>query len=307
MLQCVFLDIPGPVHQFIGPLQDGFDFFILQRGRDGEIIPGQFQIVLGPLAAGCLDLAEAAVVTGFIFALTFRRQFCRRLQHRFGPLEQFFLAHGAGADVVPAGLEDSHGHLADIIDAIKQVQRTEGIAHHLRILLGIHQDSQAMLVIDDCQGIVGYDEAVACSKTAWHPLGKVQPLFDHDHRVLAGCFGCGQAFHDELRVFISAFRHLLIKERESLRRVFQLLPQRRLHLEFTERMGICSLAGEFTGGIRQLGTFLCRRRAGQPAVAGRCGQHRMFIRHGQSPPVPSGMLRTVPHQYRTACPLRTSG
>ena len=125
-----------------------------------------------------------------------------------------------------------------------------------------------MLVIDDCQGIVGYDEAVACSKTAWHPLGKVQPLFDHDHRVLAGCFGCGQAFHDELRVFISAFRHLLIKVRESLRRIFQFLPQRRLHLEFAERMGIRSLAGEFTGGIRQLGTFLRRRRAGQPTITG---------------------------------------
>ena len=97
-----------------------------------------------------------------------------------------------------------------------------------------------MLVIDDCQGIVGYDEAVACSKPAWHPLGKVQPLFDHDQRVLAGCFGCGQAFHDKLRVFISAFRHLLIKVRESLRRIFQFLPQRRLHLEFAERMGIRS-------------------------------------------------------------------
>ena len=30
-----------------------------------------------------------------------------------------FDVDGAGADVVPAGLEDRHGHLADIIDAIK--------------------------------------------------------------------------------------------------------------------------------------------------------------------------------------------
>ena len=164
-----------------------------------------------------------------------------------------------------------------------------------------------MLVIDDRQSIVGHDETVACSESAGYPLGKVQPLFNHDQRILAGCFGGGQAFHDELRVFIGALRHFLIKECEFLRRVFQLLAQSRLYLEFAERMGIRSLTGEFTGGIRQLGTFLRRRRAGQPTITGRCGQHRVFIRHGQSPPVPSGMLCTAPYQCRTACPPRTSG
>ena len=247
------------------------------------------------------------MVASLVLPFAFVRQFCRGLQHRFGPVEQCFLAHGAGTDVVPAGLEDGHGHLADIIDAIEQVQCAEGIAHHLRILLGIHQDSQAVLVIDDRQGIVGHDEAVACSEPARNPLGKVQLLFNHNQRVLAGCFGRCQTFHNELRIFISAFRHLLIKVRQGFRRVFHLLPQSCLHLEFAERMGICSLAGEFTGGIRQIGTFLGGRRAGQPSVAGRCGQHRVFTRHDRSPLAPSGTLHTVPHQCRTACPPHTSG
>lgn len=62
--QGVLFDVVGPFGQMVHHHEDGVDLMILQLGGHDEVVPGGFQVVLGPLTAGGLDLAEPAVVAG---------------------------------------------------------------------------------------------------------------------------------------------------------------------------------------------------------------------------------------------------
>ena len=58
------------------------------------------------------------------------------------------------------------------------------------IVTDTYEDSEAVLVIDDLQYFIGYDDTVAGSEAIFYPAGEIQSLFDHDLRILAEFFCC---------------------------------------------------------------------------------------------------------------------
>ena len=195
----------------------------------------------------------------------------------------------------------------DIVDPVKKVQSSQGIAHHLRILLCFHQHSQPVFVVNNGQCVIRHNQAVPGTKSFRHPPRKIQALFHQNQRILTDGFGLCQALQHKLGIGIGAFGHFFIKIGQGLGGILFFLPQSLLHLIFAKGMGLRSLPSKLTLHIRQLGTFQGRRRTGQPAVAGRGREHRMVTRHGPSPPVLSGRPHTSPAPYWTACRPHTFG
>ena len=58
------------------------------------------------------------------------------------------------------------------------------------IVTGTYEDSETVLVIDDLQYFIGYDDTVAGSEAIFYPAGEVKPLLDHDLWILAEFFCC---------------------------------------------------------------------------------------------------------------------
>ena len=114
-------------------------------------------------------LAELAVVPGLEFAAADIGEFRSRFQDGFRPMEQIRLVHLIGTDIFPAWLEDCHPDGIDIIDSVVDLQCAEGIAHHLRVVLSFHKDTESVFEIDDVKNLVSDDEAVPGSETVWHP------------------------------------------------------------------------------------------------------------------------------------------
>ena len=125
------------------------------------------------------------MVAGGKFAFAVIGELCGGLQDFFRPCKQVFLAYREGADVLTPWLEDRHLYGFDVIDPVVGVQGSEGVTHHLRIVLSFHQDSKTIFEIYDLKDFVRYDETVAGSETVRYPLGEVQPLLYQNLRILA--------------------------------------------------------------------------------------------------------------------------
>ena len=65
-----------------------------------------------------------------------------------------------GADILPSWLVNGHADLIDVIDVIKEFQRTEGVALHLRIFFSGNKNAEAVFEINDPERAVRDDDAV---------------------------------------------------------------------------------------------------------------------------------------------------
>ena len=82
-----------------------------------------------------LGLTEATPFSAEEVAITGEGQLSGRLQDFIGPSVQGLLFQLEGADVLAARLVDGHADPVDVVDVIEQLQRTEGVALHLGIVL----------------------------------------------------------------------------------------------------------------------------------------------------------------------------
>src|SRR5699024_2577082 len=103
-------------------------------------------------------------------------------KHGLSPGQEFFPAHGVCADVLPAGLVDGKADLRDVVNTIEQVEGAQRIAGKLAVLLRRHQDAKPVLVVNDVEKPVRYDDAVPGAEAALDPYiaGIVEPLL-HKH------------------------------------------------------------------------------------------------------------------------------
>ena len=135
------------------------------------------------------------------------------------PLQKFFFGNGVCADILPARLENRHADSINIIDAVKQLQRSQGITEHLRIFLCFDKDSFPVLVVNHRQRSVCDNDTVSGSKSLRHIFGKVQSLFHQDNRVRAALQCLYSLLHHILGIALRTVFHFFIKEAEAFCRI----------------------------------------------------------------------------------------
>ena len=148
LLERILLDVRGPRYQRVHAGQDVLDVLVREEWRQLEIVAGQFQIGLGTGAALILGLAESAPLTAEEVAVPGKGQLGRGLQDLVRPSVELLLGEGKGADVLASGLIDRHGNRIDVVDVIEQLQSTEAVALHLRVVLRRDQDAKQILPSD---------------------------------------------------------------------------------------------------------------------------------------------------------------
>ena len=224
LLQSVLLDIRGPCDQIVYAGEDVLDVLVGQERWQLEVVAGQLQIGLGPSAAVVLCLAEAAPLAAEEVAVTGEGQLGRRLQDFVRPAVEVVFGEREGADVLPSGLVDRHGHRVDVVDVIEQLQSAKAIAFHLGVILRRDQDAKTVLVIDHVHSAVRDQDGVGSAEALFDPAGEVHPLLNQDDRVSAGFLGSLYQFKDVGGIAGGAVVHLLIEPGEVLGGVFGLHP-----------------------------------------------------------------------------------
>ena len=282
----MFLHVAAPGDQFVNPGQDRGDLLIGELRRNLKVIPGHLQVVLRPLPAGRLRIAELAVVSGFELALALKGHPRSWAQHGVGPFQQVGLAHLEGGNVVPPWLENAHPHGGDVVDPVEGLQQPQRIAHHLRIPFGTHHDSDAVFQIDHVEHIVGHNAGVPGAESFRHPAGEVQPLLHQNDGVRAVLLRLGQLLHHKRFISIGAVCHLGIEVVQILRRVSCRHAQRFLHLISRKAVCVRTLLGIRRSPVRVCRAQLGAGRAVQPAVAGGSGKQRMVSHGSSAPPAP---------------------
>ena len=223
-----------------------------------------------------------------------------------GPLVEFLLRNGESADVGASGLVDRHADDVDVIDTVEQLQRTEGIQLHLRIVVSLDQNASAVLVVHDVERTVCDDDAVAGAEALLDILGVIEPLFDQDHRVRTDFLGLLDQLHYEGYIPIGTFLHFGVVPSEVFGRVFCLHTECRPELELTKGVGVGAFSCEIAALVVVAFTEPCRRWAVEPPVRGRCGE-KCVISHCRAPPHPLPVPCSLPGQPRRASWHRTSG
>ena len=117
-------------------------------------------------------------------------QLCLIGQVILRPFEQTVLFHDADTDIGFPGLVDGHADGINVVNAVKDLQRTQGIQHHLRIIHGADLHAFAVLIVHDVQFTVSDDNAVGGAEAVLYPAGEIHSLLDQDDRVGAGLL-CG--------------------------------------------------------------------------------------------------------------------
>lgn len=84
-----------------------------------------------------------------LLAFAFESKLGLRLQRLFRPVPKLGNGNDPGADILPARLVNGHGDRFDVVEAIEDAERTEGVQHHLRILFGIHQHTLAVFKVNN--------------------------------------------------------------------------------------------------------------------------------------------------------------
>lgn len=164
-------------------------------------------------------------------------------------LDEFVLRNGEGADVGASGLVDGHADCVDVVDAVEQLQRTEGVQFHLRVVVSLDQNASAVLVVHDVQRPVCNDDAVAGAKALFDILGVVEPLFDQDHRVSAGLLGLLDQLHYEGHIPVGTFLHFGVVPSEVFGRVFCFHTECLPELVLTEGVGVGTLGCEIAAFV----------------------------------------------------------
>ena len=229
-----------------------------------------------------LGLTETTPFSAEEVAITGESQLSGRLQDFIGPSVQGFLFQLKGADVLAARLVDGHADVVDVVDVIEQLQRTEGVALHLGIVLRRDQNTKAVLVIDDAECTVSDDDAVGGSEALFYPVGEVHTLFDKDDRVGAGLLGGFHLFHDEGCIAVGAVLHLGVVPSEVFGRVFDCHAQRLAELVLAKAVRVGSFGSVVATFILIGLTQSCGRRAMEPTFRRRCGEDCMSFRRHHS-------------------------
>lgn len=126
----IVLDVGGPSDQLVDATEDFLDLFICQQRRLPELELGKLHVGIGSFTAVSFGLAELAPFAAVVFAVSVEGKLCSRGQNLIGPLVEFVLRNGEGADVGASGLVDGHADGVDVVDAVEQLQRTEGVQLH---------------------------------------------------------------------------------------------------------------------------------------------------------------------------------
>ena len=184
-------------------------------------------------------------------------------------MQEIHFVHRAGADVSAPGLEDRHLDGFDIIDPVIDIQGSERIAHHLRVVIGINEDTEAILKINDVKHLICNDQTVAGSESFRYPSGKIQSLLNEDFRIFAVFSGFLKLLHNIGTIFVGTVGHFLIKVVQVFRRIRRIPSECCKHLVFAECMCIGSLLGVGAALVIRFRTEFCAGRAVQPPVA--CG------------------------------------
>ena len=241
-----------------------------------------------------------------VFTLSVKGKLCSRGQNLIGPLVEFVLWNGEGADVRASGLVDGHADGVDVVDAVEQLQRTEGVQLHLRVVVGFDQNASAVLVVHDVQRPVCNDDAVAGAEALLDVLGVVEPLFDQDHRVRAGLLGLLDQLHYEGHIPVGTFLHFGVVPSKVFGRVLCFHTESRPELELTESVGVGTFGCEIAAFVVVAFTEPCRRWAVEPPVRRRC-REKCVVRHFRAPPHPLPEPCSLPGQPQRASWHRTSG
>ena len=144
-LKRIVLDVGGPSDQLVDATENFFDLFICQQRRLPELELGKLHVDVGSFTAVSFGLAELAPFAAVVFTVSVKGKLCSRGQNLIGPLVEFVPWNGEGADVGASGLVDGHADGVDVVDVVEQLQRTEGVQLHLRVVVGFDQNASAVL------------------------------------------------------------------------------------------------------------------------------------------------------------------
>ena len=305
-LKRIVLDVGGPSDQLVNATEDFFDLFICKQRRLPELELGKLHVGVGSFTAVGFCLAELAPFAAVVFAVSVEGKLCGRGQNPIGPLVEFLLRNGESADVGASGLVDGHADGVDVVDAVEQLQRTESVQLHLRVVVSLDQNASAVLVVHDVQRPVCNDDAVAGAEALLDVLGVVEPLFDQDHRVRAGLLGLLDQLHYKGHIPVGTFLHFGIVPSKVFGRVPCFHTESRPELELTESVGVGTFGCEIAAFVVVAFTEPCRRWAVEPPVRRRC-REKCVLRHFRAPPHPPPEPCSLPGQPRRASWHRTSG
>ena len=98
-LKRIVLDVGGPSDQLVDATEDFFDLFICQQRRLPELELGKLHVGVGSFTAVSFGLAELAPFAAVVFTVSVKGKLCSRGQNLIGPLVEFVLWNGEGADV----------------------------------------------------------------------------------------------------------------------------------------------------------------------------------------------------------------
>lgn len=203
----------------------------------------------------------------------------RRGRRILCPCVQVGLGNRPCADVRPAGLEDRHGHRADIVKVIEEVQRAQRIQHHLGILFGFHLNALPVLEIDHVQSTVGDDQAVAGAESVFCESGVVEPLLYQHVGIGAVLVSFRKRLHYECGVLGRTFLHLIGVVAERLPDICYLghvLAEGAAQPVLAKRVRVGALGGVIAALVFVALRKARRRWAVQPAVRGGRAEQRVF-------------------------------
>ena len=130
-----------PFGEVVQLAEDVADLRIGKQRRLGKLVFGKLELGIGSGTALDCRLAELTPASGAVFAFALESKLGLGLQRFFCPVPKLRNGNDPCADILPARLVDGHGNRLDVVKAIEDAERTEGVQHHLRVFLGIHQHS----------------------------------------------------------------------------------------------------------------------------------------------------------------------
>ena len=158
---------------------------------------------------------------------------------------------------------------------------TQGIQHHLRIVVTVYKYALAVLVVHDIKRIVCDDHAVTRTKSLWNQIAVIEPLLHHDQWMRAGLLDALHRGNDELCVNVSVRFHLfvLVLGDWTLHPLMQVLAE----LILTQSVGGSSLLGIHRGFIWKVLLQPCRWRTVQPPLRAGSRQDCVYFWHNDLP------------------------
>ena len=120
---------------------------------------------------------------------------------------EILFGHFKGADITQTRLKDGHNHTVNIEYAVKHLQRTNTVNHHLCVVDRINLHAFAVLEVDNMNGRTVNDDTVGSTETAFDEPGEINLLFNK-HQRLAGT-GIIQKFKYIVTVLICTAFHFL--------------------------------------------------------------------------------------------------